>query len=225
MKQVIRIIIAWLYFMMAGEVFAGINDGFTIDMATLKAGKLQIFTEEFKVEGEGKRKRVIGVILINKPPGDVWEVLKDWDSMGQYVPGLKYYKTIHTITPIDDMNNGETLIEGELDVPIVTVTYTVNVTFRASENYRVEWHLLSEKQIQKYCDSNIPVKANSSGLKSIEGFGYLEAVDDGLKTVYTYAPIVEISIPIPGFVERYISKSSLKGYLNAVKKHVESKEK
>lgn len=222
MKQMIGMMV-FIYGVAVFPFYAHAVEEYPLDLATLEKGELQIFTEEFKVEGEGKKKRVAGVILINRPPQEVWAVIKNWDAMGQFVPGLDYYKTLHVITPIDDRNQGETVIEGKLDVPLISVTYTVAVTFRTAEKNRIEWRLIDKREIAELRIRNIQVKDHTAGLKNIEGFGYLEPYDNGSKTIYTYAPVVEISIPVPAFVERSISKSSLKGYLKAVKARVESK--
>jgi hypothetical protein len=40
--------------------------------------------------------------------------------------------------------------------------------------------------------------------------------------VYYYAPIVESSMPMPDFAERYLTNSTLPGYMESVKKRVES---
>lgn len=220
MKKCICLIFIFIF---AGNGIAADVDTETyhIDMEKLKAGKLQVFTEEFILPDGNKKKRVIGVLLINRPPSEVWNVLKDWDKMGEYVPGLKYYKTIYEIKPVADDSPGETLIEGQLKVPLLTVVYTVRVKFDPLSKYRIEWALLRDDEITDFGKKNVSVKKHTAGLKNIGGFGYLESFENGTKTIYTYAPVVEISLPVPGFVERYISKSSLSGYLKAVKERVE----
>ena len=63
-------------------------------------------------------------------------------------------------------------------------------------------------------------KSDEDSLKNIEGFGQIKAYND-IQTIYYYAPIVEVSAPIPGFVEDIISKISLSRYLEAIKSKAE----
>jgi hypothetical protein len=41
-----------------------------------------------------EKRRVVGVIMIEATQEEVWTVITDWDAYGEYVPGVKYYKTI-----------------------------------------------------------------------------------------------------------------------------------
>ncbi len=190
--------------------------GFDLDMEKLENGKLQIFEEHF---GDTK-KRVVGVILIDAPPHEVWQVIVDWDSMGDYVPGLDYYRTEYVIKPIDE-NGGRSLIEGKLSIPLVNIQYTLNTTFDAG-NMRQEWQLVTAAAAEKYQKEGVQVSGPSSGLSNIEGYGFLEPYAEGRKTVYVYAPIVEVGMKLPASIDRALSKNSLSGYVKAVKKRVES---
>ena len=69
------------------------------------------------------------------------------------------------------------------------------------------------------------LKESSFGIQSIEGFEYLEPYDNGKKTIYYYAPVVEVSIPVPSFLEQSISESSLPDYVLAIKARAESRKK
>lgn len=193
-----------------------------IDQRVLESGKLQTFTQTYQVDGEGVKKRGVGVLLINAPPAVVWEYLVKWDSMGEYVPGLEYYQTKHVIRPIAKGGVGETLIEGKLKFPVLTVKYTLDVRFD-EPGLRQDWRLITPQEAQTCAQKGIVVTRSTGGLKNIEGFEYLEPYGDGTRTVYYYAPIVETSVPVPDFAERFMAKSTLPGYMEGVKKRVESK--
>ena len=193
---------------------------FNIDKAKLESGILQVFEENYVVEGKGQKKRAVGVILINAPPERVWEVLENWDVMGEFVPGLSYYKTVHVIKPIGKGGIGESLIEGKLSFP--PIRYTLDVTFD-KVNLRQDWRLVTGKEISSYNEKQEFLKKNSSMVKSIEGYEYLEPYNNRLQTVYTYAPIIETSGPVPNFIDRALAKNTLSGYVMAVKKRVESR--
>ncbi len=188
----------------------------------LEAGKLQVFTQKYKLKDGGDGKRVVGVLLIDAPPSKVWDVLENWDAMGAYVKSLIYYKTVHKKNPITTGGTGISYIEGKLKAAFLTIIYTLEVKFYKSQNYQ-EWRMVGKKEAAQYRSINIPVKDNSSSVKDIRGFEYIEPYGDGSKTIYYYAPIVEVSMPVPGFVERSISKSSLNEYMLGVKKKVEEK--
>jgi hypothetical protein len=220
MKNIIAVLIGIVFFL-SGTVCAQEKLNLKIDKAKLEAGKLQTFTVEMKVEGKGKKKRGIGVLLINAPPEKTWKYLCDWNSMGEFVPGLEYYKTVKVIKPIEVGEVGEILTEGKLKFPVLTVIYTLDVKFDG-KNFRQEWSLASQRQVDEYQKQGIKITRSTSGLKNVEGFEYIEPYDDGKKTVYYYAPIVETSVPVPAFAERFMTNSTLPGYMEGVKKRVES---
>jgi hypothetical protein len=190
-----------------------------IDKAKLEAGTLQTFEENYVVEGKGQKRRAIGVILINAAPAKVWEVLEKWDVMGEYVPGLSYYKTIHVIKPLGTDTIGETLIEGKLSFP--PIIYTLDVVFDKA-NLRQDWRLVTEKEIAMYNEKKEVVKKNSGMIKNIEGYEYLEPYNNGQQTVYTYAPIIETFGAVPQFIDKALTKNTLSGYVKAIKKRVET---
>lgn len=192
---------------------------FSIDKAKLESGNLQVFEENYTVEGKGQKKRAVGIILINAPPAKVWDVLKNWDIMGKFVPGLSYYKTILVIKPIGKSDIGESLIEGKLSFP--SIMYNLDVKFDEA-NLRQDWRMITEKEIAFYIEKQVVLKKNSGMLKNIEGYEYLEPYNNGLQTVYTYAPIIETAVPVPGFIEKALSKNTLSEYVKAIKKRVES---
>lgn len=196
-----------------------------LDEKKLLSRELQVFTQEYKVEGEGKKKRVIGVLLLNAPPAAVWNVIKDWDSLTGLMDSLEYYKTRHVFTPISKGNIGDALIEGKLKVAFFfNIYYTLRVLFD-EPGLRQEWKLVTDEQAEKFKKMNIEVKESSAGIKAIEGFEYIEPFDNGSKTIFYYAPLVEVSIPVPGFVDRAVSKSSLEEFMNAIKEKIESMKK
>ncbi len=197
---------------------------FGIDKAKLESGKLQVFEEEYSIEGKGKKKRVVGVILIDASPAEVWQVLEDWDSMGAFVSGLDYYKTVHVIKPTKKGDVGESLIEGKLSIPLLTILYTLDVKFD-EPNLRQEWRMISKEEVTSYNQKGIAVRKNSKVLKNIEGYEYLKPYNNGSQTLYVYAPIVTTSVPVPDFIEKALSKTTLSGYMKGVKERVESLKK
>jgi hypothetical protein len=192
----------------------------TYDKKKLESGELQVFTYTYPLEKGGEGKRVVGIMLINAAPEKVWKVLENWDAMGKYVPSLEYYKTRHIIKPISDNTVGESYIEGKLKVAFLSILYTLHVSFDKASMSQ-EWKLVNADEIKNLKQQNIILTEASSSLKNIRGFEYIEPYDDGSKTIYYYAPIVEVSAPVPAWIERQLSKSSLNEYMEGVKKKVE----
>jgi len=207
-------------FMQTNNLSAAKKLNITYDKKKLESGKLQVFTYTYSLKKGGEGKRVVGIMLINAAPGKVWKVLEDWDAMGKYVPSLEYYKTRHVIKPISDNAAGESYIEGKLKVAFLSILYTLHVSFDKASMSQ-EWRLINADEIKNLKQQNIILTEASSSLKDIRGFEYIEPYDDGSKTIYYYAPIVEVSVPVPAWVERQLSKSSLNEYMEGVKKKVE----
>ena len=185
-----------------------------LDQQKLNAGEIQTFTQNF--DTDGKHKRVIGVMLIDAPVSRVWKVLEDWDTMSEFVDTLEYYKTVQVLTPVGTDQVRESLIEGLLKVAFIKIRYTLKVTFD-EKNLSQRWCLVKENDIQEYAKQNIKVNQSSAILKNIKKFEYIKPYKKKEKTIYYYAPIVEVSGPIPEWAERKISKSSLKEYMEGVK--------
>ncbi|MFH1886763.1 MAG: SRPBCC family protein [Pseudomonadota bacterium] len=191
-----------------------------LDMNLLKAGDLQISVEEFSPGGEGTRKRVVGVVLVDAPPDIVWNVLLDWETMHEFVPNLKSYKVVHEFPAPGNPGDLRKIIAGKIKVLFFTIGYSMDVLFDP-ENMRQEWRLVPDEEAEAYRDNGISATDPVFGLKSVEGFEYLEPFEGGKKTLYYYAPVIESSIPVPGFIERAMAKSSLRGYMKGVKEKAE----
>lgn len=185
-----------------------------LDTILLEKGDLQVF--EFK---QPAGKRVIGVILIDAPPAKVWKVTKNWARVPEYSSSVKYYKTVHLV----GRNSGTTekLIEGKMKVAFLSIVYTLDVLFDDNAMHQ-KWRLLTEKERSEYGKNNINLKENDSKIKRIDGFGYVEAYDNGTRSLYYYAPAVEVSVPVPAFVERALVKSSLHDFMKGVKRAAEA---
>jgi len=195
---------------------------YQLDEQKLWAGGIQVFEQDYHTEGEGIKKRVVGVMILKAPPEKVWRGLENWDAMGPFVPGLEYNKTIQVLEPLGNKNKiGNSLIEGQLKVLGLGINYTLDVKFDRA-NYRQDWSLVSDDQVERYNQKKIPVKKASRGLKNIEGFEYIEPYGDGSSTIYYYAPIVETSIPLPGVLQRALEKTTLNGYMQGIRKMVNS---
>ncbi len=198
---------------------------YKLDEENLLSGGIQIFEKEYEVEGQGRKKRVVGVQIINAPPEKVWEAIADWEGQADFVPGLEYNKSIHVFDDLDGKDETwNTLYEEQIKVLYLTITFTLDVNFDKANN-RISWEFVTDEQVEKYKGQKIPVEKATSGLRNIEGFEYLEPYGDGSQTIHYYAPIVEVSIPLPEFLERILSKNTLNGYMEGIREMVDSLDK
>ncbi|KPA18526.1 cyclase [Candidatus Magnetomorum sp. HK-1] len=181
--------------------------------------KLQVFTQDEQTQTKGKRKRFVGVLLIPAPPEKIWSVLEDFDLMGEFIPHLEYYKTRHVLKKYESGKTAEALVEGKLKVPVLTVEYTLFISF-FPDRHRVEWRLVQADQVAEYKNQGIDIKACTGGLKDVDGYGFVLPYEDGSKSIYIYAPIVEASIPLPGFAEKMVTKTVTAGYMHGIRDRV-----
>lgn len=198
---------------------------FKIDQKKLLDQDIQTFEKNFKQDPnqEGETRGVLGVFLIKAPYDVVWKVISGWEAQSEFVPGLDYFKVKHLFEG-GDSSNWHSLVEGKLDIPFVSFRYTLDAIFNKTEGTMI-WKMLTADDIKHYKSQNIPVQlSDEDRLKNIEGFGQIKAFDDK-QTIYYYAPIIEVSIPIPGFVEDMISKVSLSRYLHAIQEEAEKQYK
>ena len=192
---------------------------FDINEKKLRKQEIQTFEKTFEHPGEGETRGIMGVMLIDAPYDVVWEVISNWEAQGDFVPGLEYFKVKH-IFPDGTQTEWRSLVEGKLDIPFVSFRYTLDAQFDKTAGTMV-WNMLDQEDIEQFRKDDIDVrKSDEDSLKNIEGFGQIKAYND-IQTIYYYAPIVEVSAPIPGFVEDIISRVSLSRYLEAIKSRAE----
>ena len=196
-------------------------EDYTLDQEDLLDGDIQTFKKDFSSGEEGEKKGVMGVILIKAPYEKVWGVISDWEKQSDFVPGVEYFKVKH-VFPGGDEKTWRSIVEGKLDIPFISLSYTLDTEFDKAAGTMV-WNMLSQEGIKKYQDQKIDVNiADEDRLKNVEGFGKIKAYDEK-STIYFYAPIVETSVSLPGFVERAITNVSLSKYLHAIKGRAEEK--
>lgn len=192
-----------------------------LDKEILAEGEVQTCEKIFTTPGEeGQKKGVMGILLINAPYNAVWKVISNWEAQSEFVPGLEYFKVKHQF-PGGNKTTWHSLVEGKLDIPFVAFRYTLDARFDKRVG-KMSWRMLSADDIKRYQAQKIPVQASDEErLKNVEGFAQITAYDDK-RTVYYYAPVVETTVPVPGFIQSAITSVSLNDYLDAIKKKAES---
>lgn len=219
MKQLLLLI---FILCLPGAVYSGETESkFKIDQRKLLAHELQTFEYTIAKDENNNHKQVFGVLLIDAPPSEVWEVIKDWKFMAELVPDVEYYKTIVELKPIQKNSIGQSFIECKVSIPLFDFLFTLDVQFDESL-YRQEWHLIKPEDVRIYNLIGIPVKDPTDTIKNIEGFMIAEPFEHGKKTVYQFSLTIEFSTVLPEFVESYMVEKLLTQHLEGVKKRVES---
>jgi hypothetical protein len=194
-----------------------------LDQEKLKRGELQTFLKTLQPEGTGGKKRVIGVIMIEGTREDVWSVIQNWDAYGEFVPGLKYYKTIQKKVFREDPAYFQSFVEGyiKIPVPFVRKTFTLDALFD-QKKYLIKWDLVKNDRIVLLKKQGLSLIDNSNVIENIEGFSYLKPFENETKTILYYSSVVEINIPVPQSVEQFLSGTIMKGFMEAIKNRVET---
>ncbi|MDD5711446.1 MAG: hypothetical protein PHY31_01665 [Smithellaceae bacterium] len=192
-----------------------------LDQEKLQAGKLQSFLVKEKTADGGDRGRVIGAILINAPMAKVRVQLNNWEAMPEWVPTLNYYKVKYTYDTLPPGIISRRIIEGQLGAAFIKVSYPLEVTLHEGGQLE-EWRMLTDAERAAWKAKGIEIAAPHSALKNVGGFGWLEPTASGEKTIYYYSPVMESRIPTPGAIINAGMKLSLPGYLEGIKKRVES---
>lgn len=195
-----------------------------VDNQRLLDGEVQTCEKVFTIEGgEGQKKGVMGVLLIDAPYNTVWKVISDWEAQSKFVPGLEYFKIKHSF-PGGDKTSWHSLVEGKLDIPFVAFRYTLDARFDKRVG-KMSWQMLTAEDIKRYQTEKIPVQlSDEDRLKNVEGFAQITAYDDK-RTIYYYAPVVETTIPVPDFIQSAIMSVSLNDYLESIKETAEKRVK
>ncbi|MBW1892878.1 MAG: hypothetical protein JRI91_04180 [Deltaproteobacteria bacterium] len=194
---------------------------FPVDEKKMLEGELQIFERSIERGGGKKKKHIAGVILINASPEEVWNVLNDWESMDEFVPDLEYYKVISESRQYERDGIGQVFIEGKLNIPLFDFIYNLDVVSDKS-CFLQKWRLMTPEEVEIIRLVGFDIRKSTDGIDEITGYGLVQPADNGQKSIYTYSTVIEFSMPLPEFVENYICRNALTGFIEGVKKRVES---
>jgi len=216
-----RILLILLFFLSGIVHSEETEPGIVINREKLLAYELQVFDLSIATDANNNQKRIDGVLLIDAPPGEVWDVLKNWNLLAKLVSDVEYYKIVAELKPIQKKNIGQSFIECKVSIPLFDFLYTLDVQFDESR-FRQDWHLIKPEDAKIYNLIGIQVKDPTDTIKNIEGFMVAEPFEDGKKTIYKFTSTIEFSTLLPEFVESYMVEKLLTEHMEGVKKRVES---
>ena len=183
------------------------------DWDLLNQGKVQTAIEAFETEEDEEVKKQ-GVAMVILPVGieSAWKVLNDWNSMGEYVPNLKYYRTVY----LDDK---EKYVAGRLYILYMNIDYPLWIQFD-HEQYNHVWRMLRDDELPGVEERGIEGLQKSHFLiNDIRGYFKLSSIDEN-NTLFLYSTLVSTKIPVPQTVEAYVAKLTLPNFLAAVRQRV-----
>ncbi len=187
------------------------------EVAKPVVGQVKVLRYKSK-DSQGREARyLMGVLRVDAAPEMVWKTMVKRYSRDFYKTGILYNKPIKDSTLKDVV-----LVDGRLDIPLFDPGYTIVVRFYHN-NYRLEWRMLTRREVALYRGNGIYVRPSSSSLRKFEGYECLKPSTDGLSTKYYRAAIVESKVPLPVFVEREIIHRFIECYMGSLKEDVEAR--
>ncbi len=218
-----KLLIPFLFIILSGTAYSAeiTIPGIVIDREKLLAYELQVFVQTLSSNDFTNHKRIVGVLLIDAPPKEVWQVIKDWKLMGELVSEVEYHKIIAELKPIKKGVIGQSFIECSVSIPLFDFQYTLDVLFDESR-FRQDWQLIKPEEVRIYNMIGINVKEPTDTIQNIEGFMIAEPFQNGRKTIYKFTSTVQFSTLLPRFVENYMIEKALTEHMEGVKKRVES---
>ncbi len=183
------------------------------DWDLLNQGKVQSAVEPFEAEEEeGVKKQGVALVILPVGIEEAWKVLSDWNSMGEYVPNLKYYRTVY----LDDR---EKFVAGRLYIMFMNIDYPLWIQFDHEQHNHV-WRMLRDEELPGVEKRGIEGLQTSHFLiNDIRGYFKLNPIDEN-STLFFYSTLVSTKIPVPQAVEAYIAKLTLPNFLAAVRQRV-----
>ncbi len=155
------------------------------DRDALKAGKIVTLKEEDSRSDEKLTGRVFAYGIIPAAPAQVWGVLTDFSAWPTFLPKVREVR-------VDKVEGDNLWLYHKLKI-MISLEYTVIYTFEP-EIGRARWVLDKERK---------------HSIGDTTGFWEMIPVNGGRWTLATYHATVDTGMPVPGFVENFLTKESL----------------
>ncbi len=140
-----------------------------------------------KEEEIGGKKFHIGTLAVNAPKEQVWNLLTDYES----APGnFSYLKKCSRVSPKVKGEPELVSFTAKTGVGPITVDYVLEIKETPNAGL-IEWH------------------RHSGAFRENEGYWKLESVDEGRKTLITYAKHLDAGFPLPPCMVNKAVKESM----------------
>ena len=174
-------------------------------IARLEKGDIVTVKKGSKDAGGKSRGQGRAMVLINKPPAEVWKYLTDHEAYPEYMPRLISIEK-YTVPQASGLHN-EIGLRETVKIPFSKVQYFVIHTMD-KDAFVVAWRLDATKQ---------------NDIKDTAGTWALRPYGPGnAKTIAVYSLTVDSGMYFPKFIEDFFMNQDLPAVPKALRKRVES---
>lgn len=166
------------------------------DRDALKAGKIVTLKEEDSRSEDKIKGRVFAYGIIPATPDQVWEVLTDFSAWPNFLPKVREVS-------VSKVEGDNLWLYHKMKI-MITIEYTVIYTFEP-EIGRAGWVLDKESK---------------HSIGDTTGFWEMVPVNGGRWTLMTYHAMVDTGMPVPAFVENFLTKESLPQIIEGLRDEV-----
>ncbi len=162
------------------------------DWQKLEKGEV-IIKDFIYTNKEGKQVGMAkGIILANLPPDAIWKVITDYEHYNEFLPSVKSTKILKRFP------DGRVRLLHIIKIVFVKLRYVCDLTpVKYPDGSRVlQWKLVKEPGIK-------------NDIRDTVGFWEVIPVDNGKKTILTYTAFVDTGWAVPGWVQRFLTKTQL----------------
>lgn len=167
------------------------------NLAKLEAGEV-ILLDQTYTDAEGKtRGKGLAIVLIDKPPEEVWKYIPQFDSYKEFMPRMVASKIY--------LNEaGKIGAEYTLKVAFKTIVYSC-MHYLENDKFMLRWELDA---------------ARKNDIASTTGWWKIKPYKG--KSIVAYTVAVDTGIAVPKVIQDYLTKRDLPNVVRAMKKRVES---
>ena len=134
-----------------------------------------------------------GQAVVDAPVEDVWHVIIDFNSFGEFMPNTIFYKPV-------GWKDGKLFVDCRIKVALLTMDYQLS-------------YIIDEKFHTTYW---FYIKGP---IRDTQGYFRVEPYENG-RSLVTYTTTVEVGKAVPGFIEKALSKSTFPKIFESLRKRV-----
>ena len=134
-----------------------------------------------------------GQAVVDAPVEDVWHVITDFNSFGEFMPNTIFYRPV-------GWKDGRLFVDCRIKVALLTMDY--QLSYIIDENtHTTYWFYIK------------------GPIRDTQGFFRVEPYEGG-RSVVTYTTTVEVGKAVPGFIEKALTKSTFPKIFESLRKRV-----
>lgn len=134
-----------------------------------------------------------GQAIVDAPVEDVWNIITDFNSFGEFMPNTIFYKPV-------GWKDGRLFVDCRIKVALMTLDY--QLSYIIDENSHTTYWFYVKGPI-----------------RDTQGYFRVEPYEKG-RSLVTYTTTVEVGAAVPGFIEKALSKSTFPKIFESLRKRV-----